>query len=37
MLAVVRRVDIQGVVGRKMAFEDYLRLMLVEARTLPVE
>jgi len=35
--AVVRRVDIQGVVGRKMAFEDYLRLMLAEARTLPVE
>ena len=35
--AVVRRVDIQGVVGRKMAFEDYLSLMLAEAHTLPVE
>jgi hypothetical protein len=33
--AVVRRVDIRGVVGHEMAFGDYLRLMLAEARTLP--
>lgn len=32
---VVRRVDIQGMVGHPMPFGDYLRLMLAEARTLP--
>jgi hypothetical protein len=32
---VVRRIDIQGMVGHPMSFGDYLRLMLAEARTLP--
>lgn len=35
--AVVRRLDMQGLVGHPLPFDSYLRLMLAEARTLPSE
>jgi hypothetical protein len=33
--SVLRQVEIQGLMGHDLPFEDYLRYMLVEARTIP--